>query len=200
MNDFTTQKANCSDELIIDIDENNYLYYVEAYWALWFDVDKYFGITTTEESWLNMYTRYYEDGTIKTYLVLDEYDSIKDIDWTFSKLELTYIKEKMNEHCRNSNGISLDDMIFIIRSENRLSHIGNCKDSFSFIKNVVKRTNSHDEAVNMLSDFEKTIKEYDTLSDKEFTEAMDSGCVPMIYKWYMGVIPTEEFIVNWFGK
>ena len=198
--DFTLLHAECVDGLIIDYDETRKMYFIEACWWLLFDVDEYFDIKTTEDSYLNMYSRYYEDGSIDVYLVIDEFEGVKDLPWSFSEKEKQYIKNKMQEYSQRCSNCSLEDQLFIIKSKDEFSISGDCKDALEFIKGVLLNCDyNYEETMKCLKDFEAEVSYYDQMEEMKFLEALSAGNIPSIYMWYSGLITTTDYLNSWFG-
>ena len=103
--DITKEDVRCCDELMIEDD------CINATYELWFDVDKYFGTELNENAWINFYTDWYPDGTIKaTYVIDDLPDSYEVYEWKLTDTEQEFFRNKMEEYCQECDGMSLIEL------------------------------------------------------------------------------------------
>jgi hypothetical protein len=105
--DITKQDIRCCDD-----------FYIEDGWAnvpyeLWFDVDKYFGTHVEDTNdWINFYTYYSKDGTIKAVYVIDhEYGDTETIDWELTEAEQKFFRELMENYCQKLCDCTLAQLI-----------------------------------------------------------------------------------------
>jgi hypothetical protein len=104
--DITKEDVRCCDELVIWGD------HIDAIYELWFEVDKYFGTETQDDddTWINFYTNWYPDGTMKACYVLDSSNSSEEFDWELTDEEKEFFINKMEEYCQQCCGKSLMEL------------------------------------------------------------------------------------------
>lgn len=104
--DITKQDIRCCDELMIEDD------CINATYELWFDVDKYFGteINNIDSTWINFYTDWYPDGTIKAYYCIDGDTTSEYVDWKLTDEETEFFRNKMEENCQYYDEMSLMEL------------------------------------------------------------------------------------------
>ena len=90
------ENANLIDDLQVEED------HINATYELWFDVDKYFGEKTREDDrkWINFYTNWYPDGTMKAVYYVESDNSSKEVSWKLTEEEKQYFFWKMEEYCQ----------------------------------------------------------------------------------------------------
>lgn len=106
--DITKQDIRCCDDFYMD---NNGI--INIPYELWFDVDDYFGTYTDgANNWLNFYTYYYPDGTIKAICEID-YDTTntESYEWDLTELEQDFFRNKMEEYCQRICGCTIKQLI-----------------------------------------------------------------------------------------
>ena len=104
--DITKEDVRCCDELMIETD------HIEATYELWFDVDKYFGTETNNDdsTWINFYTAWYPDNTIKACYCIDGQQTSEYFDWELTDEEKEFFRQKMEDCCQACDGISLMEL------------------------------------------------------------------------------------------
>ena len=105
--DITMEDVRCCDELVVCRNR------IEAIYELWFDVDKYFGtkIKGNENKWINFYTDWYIDGTIKaSYELCDSEYGTQSFDWELTDEEKEFFTKKMEDYCQHYDGMSLMEL------------------------------------------------------------------------------------------
>lgn len=104
--DITKEDIRCWDELLFEGD------HINAAYELWFDVDKYFGteINDSDSTWINFYTDWYPDGTIKACYYIEDDNNSETVDWILTEEETEFFRNKMEECCQHYNGISLIEL------------------------------------------------------------------------------------------
>lgn len=107
--DITKQDVRCCDGLMIEDD------YINATYELWFDHFEYFGVKEPYEeedlSYVNFYTDWYPDGTIKAYYtVYSDAGFEYDDDWELTDEETEFFRNKMENYCQQCDGISLMEL------------------------------------------------------------------------------------------
>ena len=104
--DITKEDVRCCDNLVIEGG------YINATYELWFDVDKYFGTDTRddESTWINFYTDWYPDGTIKASYDIDGDYETENFDWELTDEEKEFFRNKMENYCQQCAGISLMEL------------------------------------------------------------------------------------------
>jgi hypothetical protein len=100
----TREDFNCCDDFLIE-DE-----YINATYELWFEWDMYFGTDLGEDEWINFYTDWYPDGTIKACYSIEGEKSSKFVDWELTEEEKKMFLECMEEYCKEMNGMSLKEL------------------------------------------------------------------------------------------
>ena len=115
--DITKESVNCCNELVVDTEKG----YVEAFYELWCDVDKYFGTNTRENEsvWINFYTMWHPDGRITAVYIIDSDDSSDDIDWPLTEQEQKYFLRKMEEYAQLQEHLSLKELYDAVLKENQ---------------------------------------------------------------------------------
>ena len=93
--DITKEDIRCCDDFYVEDD------YINITYELWFDVDKYFGTNTRDDNtWINFYTYYYADGTIKaTYEVDYDNADTETFDWELTEVEEAFFRGMMETYC-----------------------------------------------------------------------------------------------------
>ena len=101
--DITKQFISCCDELFVS--ENG----INVTYELYFDVDKYFGTNTndTDDTWINFYTDWYPDGTVKASYFVDSPLSNDYFLWDLTDKEVEFFRNLMEEYCQECEGVSL---------------------------------------------------------------------------------------------
>lgn len=104
--DITKEDIRCCDELMIDDD------HINATYELWFNVDMYFGTETMDidGAWINFYTDWYPDGTIKACYCIDGDTSSEYVDWELTEEETEFFRNKMEEYCQERDEMSLKEL------------------------------------------------------------------------------------------
>lgn len=106
-------EINCSGE-IISLDD---AIGIEFGWELWFDVQKFFGVVTGENEWVNMYTKLMRNGDVKVDVFVDTDFGDMKIDWEPDDDELCFLREKMEDYCYKLYGKGADDILDEIEVE-----------------------------------------------------------------------------------
>ena len=81
-------------------------------WELWMDVDKYFGTDTLneDETWINFYTYYHRDtDRITAEYTIDRPDNPEYKEWELTTEEEKYIREKLDEFCKEDADLPLKE-------------------------------------------------------------------------------------------
>ena len=102
--DITKVDIRCCDDLMVEDECINFAY------ELWFDVEKYFGVTLNDTSWINFYTNWYPDGSIKAVVVIDKEDTDEEIPFELDKEEQEFFRDKMEKHSKNLYEMSLKEI------------------------------------------------------------------------------------------
>jgi hypothetical protein len=104
--DITKEDVRCCDEFLIEED------HINATYELWLDVDKYFGtdINDVDATWINFYTDWYPDGTIKAYYCIDGQETSEYIDWELTEEETEFFRNKMEDYCQYCDDMSLMEL------------------------------------------------------------------------------------------
>ena len=82
------------------------------YWELWMDVDKYFGTDTrnNDDIWINFYTIYHRDtDKITAEYYYDSSDLNECVDWELTDEEEKFLRDKLEEYCKNDCGLTLKE-------------------------------------------------------------------------------------------
>lgn len=106
--DITKESVNCCNELIVDAEKG----YIETYYELWADVDRYFGTNTRDDdsTWVNFYTYWHPDGHITASYYLEADDASDGYDWPLTEEEQEFFRKKMEEYCQFSEHASLQEV------------------------------------------------------------------------------------------
>ena len=104
--DITKQDIRGCDELVF------FDNYINVTYELWFDVDKYFGtqINDLDSTWINFYTDWYPDGTIKACYCIDGNLSSEYFDWKLTDEETEFFRNLMEEYCQHCCSKSLMEL------------------------------------------------------------------------------------------
>lgn len=97
----------CCDELLLSED------HVEATYVCWFDVDSYFGTNTRDDdsTWINFYTSWYIDGTLKAYYCVDSDEGSEKYEWKLTSFETKMLTEKMESYAQKLYKKSLNELL-----------------------------------------------------------------------------------------
>ena len=106
--DITKESVNCCNELVVDTERE----YIEAYYELWADVDRYFGTNTRDDdsSWINFYTYWHPDRHITASYYLEADDTSEEYDWPLTEKEQEFFRKKMEEYCQIMEHSSLKEL------------------------------------------------------------------------------------------
>ena len=98
------------DELMIFNEDHHYIA-LNCVWALWFDVDKYFGVKTHEYDsvYVNFYTNWSPYDGLKAYITLQGDNSEMYFDWELTEIEKKLLIEKLDSYTRSKTGMNLYD-------------------------------------------------------------------------------------------
>ena len=98
------------DELMIFNEDHHYIA-LNCVWALWFDVDKYFGVKTHEYDsvYVNFYTNWSPYDGLKAYVTLQGDNSEMYFDWELTEIEKKLLIEKLDSYTRSKTGMNLYD-------------------------------------------------------------------------------------------
>ena len=107
--DITKEDVRCCDELMIEDD------HINATYELWFEHFKYFGVKEPYDvedlSYVNFYTDWYPDGTIKaSYTVYSDEDYEYGDDWELTDEEKEFFRQKMEDYCQYCDDMSLMEL------------------------------------------------------------------------------------------
>ncbi len=103
--DITQQDVRCCDEIMC---ENGT---VEIEYELWFDVDKYFGTTTSkdESAWINFYTYWNPSNGVHSKYFINSDTNDEEHDWELTDAEKDFFFNKMNAFCKKQTGKTLQE-------------------------------------------------------------------------------------------
>lgn len=107
--DITKEDVRCCDELIFQKG------HINATYELWFKHFAYFGVKEPykeeELSYVNFYTNWYPNGTIKaSYTVHSESGYEYGDDWELTEEEVKFFRNKMEQYCQYCHGMSLSEL------------------------------------------------------------------------------------------
>lgn len=108
--DITKEDVRVCDELIVNTNLSNKSS-VNATYELWFDVEKYFGIKLDADSWINMYTDWYENGVVIPSVFVDTDNGDYQIDYEFTPDEEEFFANLMKNYCEEKYGMTLNELI-----------------------------------------------------------------------------------------
>lgn len=119
--DITKESVNCCNELVVDTEKD----YIEAYYELWADVDRYFGTNTRDDdsAWINFYTYWHPDGHITASYYLEADDTSEEYDWPLTEEEQEFFRKKMEEYCQFSEHASLQEVYEEELKESQISSV-----------------------------------------------------------------------------
>ena len=94
--DITQQDVRCCDEIMCENDTINIEY------ELWFDVDKYFGTTTSmdESAWINFYTYWSPEKGVGAEYTINSDNSSEMREWELTDAEKAFFYGKMQACCQ----------------------------------------------------------------------------------------------------
>ncbi len=102
----------CIDDNLMFLNEHNKPYdSINCVWALWLDVDKYFGVTTHpyDSIYVNFYTNWNPYDGLTAEVTISGDSSEVALDWNLTAAEKVLLLRKLNDFIMSKEGISIYD-------------------------------------------------------------------------------------------